>query len=71
MTGMSKPVLKELRRLRRIGGSQIHLEVIRGTDNIVIRGQGEPVIKQISGNVSIGAETVIRAKKRLLNKGRK
>jgi len=60
----------KLSRLRRLGGSRIKISRIRGTDNVVIRGGGRPLVTMIGGNVGIKAESIVKARRRLMRRKR-
>lgn len=59
-------VENSINKLRRLAGSRIKISRIRGTDNVVIRGGGKPIVKQVGGNVGISAEEIIKARRRLM-----
>jgi hypothetical protein len=72
-----KSINDEIKRLRILGGKEVPITRIKGTDNIRIGGRDpkfrdwKPVYRQIGGNVGLSAETIIMARKRVLAKRQK
>ena len=68
---LTKSEAKEFAALKRTTkGTKVTIKRI-GPANVIIGGVGKPVVKQLGGNIGIGAMGVAKAKIRLSKKAKK